>query len=460
MFNRIKQMLKAIRRKWHNDIHARLDVIEDIIRKNANMPLQYLNRGGAAGSDMGAAALRDVKREVQNFRQEQDRSLRMISNEIQSMKTASCSHAAVNVVAADAHNANQKSSHDELAVFRQNIHDAMCRITESIQEIKTCSNRHAGDEIALGIEEWTAWKNELLNTLRTWQIATLSNQISLSNPGADRCELLSPWSTAASATLFRNGSGRLCFSPHVGKISDREPVSVFSIPKCGTHYTAAALVELGFSGIIPMYACMDVWMDPDPSAPPVHLDLTPSLYHDLLLPGQIGVGHITSKEFLGGCKDQNIIVPIRDLRYAAVSCARMDKKYCSVEVLTPKDVISCLNTPFDLAPINILFQAASAVVGNMNELEGKLVRFEEMASMDQGKMKASLAVIANATRFSPEEVFSALKRAFGAKTITFTGSLTEISGIWTREVEDAFVARGYDVLNERLGYSRVYVPEK
>lgn len=312
----------------------------------------------------------------------------------------------------------------------------------------------------------------ILTILTQWQRANLCNQISLANKAAGKRTIYSPWEKRKSFFLEFNEKGQLCFLANGNPASNPRRIFVNTIPKSGTYFLGAILAEMGIIGI-PIHALTNNYAD-ERGLPPgnvakfISLPLASQI--PLMQPNQFLLAHIENYEssFLGEWmfqKNDVILLTIRDLRHCILSYMRHLDSDVDVEghitVFTP-----CVNYSSDdmydflkSKKCNDIFNTARCHLALM-ESQHKifLIRYEELMSSDRDVMLPSMEALSSALGCSVSEVIRAVEKKRDTKTATFTGDHVKLDAIWTDKVEELFIAKGGDILNEKLGYAREYTP--
>ena len=359
--------------------------------------------------------------------------------------------------------------------------DGMDRIERLIGEV-AASLRHAHERLN-GVEHALSSMPELL--MEGWardaghadalrekmddcHRAMFANQVSLAGAQAGTRDLFTPWSNRKHVILHRTEEGKICLEMETSGMG--EPVLVCSIPKAGTHFVLASLAVMGFKGISAGSMGGDILGDHRHLLPPRtyaetigfnrnaqwHFPFT--LQAECVLPGQYLAGHVWGEQLRLVCMRRKILFVIRDLRYATVSMTRMEYRndyddfrqtHCA-----PDRLIGVIEGNPEIFP------AAAGIADLMREPNACLARFEELASGDREKMDPSVQALSRATGLDAEQVFAAVLQASNSKerSWSYTGQHSTLDGVWNEEVERAFAAKGYDVLNERLGYPRSWAP--
>ena len=329
---------------------------------------------------------------------------------------------------------------------------------------RACGTRYLLEDTRYLHEQITA----LHEKIDIYHRAMFANQISLANAQGGTRDLSTPWSNRKHVILHNTEAGRLCFELEAS--GSGEPAIVCSIPKAGTYYVAAALDYMGYKrlniGGSGEYTLNDYRYVAAPSSyaetngfsAMIRWDLPFTIQAKLVRPGQYSLNHRWGEQLRLACESGKIIFIVRDLRHIIVSATRMKHRkdfadfqeaYC-----TPGNVIETILQDA------VIFSSALTIADLMHEPNACLVRFEELASGDRGKMEPSVQALSRATGLDAEQVFAAVLQASNSKerSWSYTGQHSTLDGKWTREVEAAFAAKGGDILNERLGYPREYAP--
>lgn len=323
--------------------------------------------------------------------------------------------------------------------------------------------------IALLAAGGKASPQNILTNLAKWHKANLCNQISLANKVPGRRMLYTPWEEEAKNFFLEfDEAGRICFLANPTPAATQRRIFFDSIPKSGTYFLIAILAELGFQhtgvhgdGVM----CADWKNHPGKSDTGVHFFLPLAVQIPLLRPNQLLTAHITSYEHylnIAFQKDDALLISIRDLRYCIVSWMRhrdkeikKDSTFKSLAAYNSDDVCDFL-TRFET---DYLFNVARSHVELMKSpYKALVVRYEELMSHDPDIARPSMEAISRAVGCDVSQAISAVEKMRDTKTNTFTGDHVKLDDIWNDKAEEIFVAKGGDILNEKLGYPKRYTP--
>ena len=293
--------------------------------------------------------------------------------------------------------------------------------------------------------------------------AVLFNQFSLMNPGDGAREFHAPGRERESFPLYRTDDGNWCFTLPDGRSRKTNRILVVSIPKSGTHFISKVIVELGYRRI-KIFALDDYFADIRSTAgAPGHViiatgekwlaSLPLHIASQFVLPGQVLHSHLIRNESLRHAGWNGAVLGmVRDLRCTVISYARHNNKFYSSLALSKDAIADWIRNS------NVVTWYSGFMKSAIDMPPETLpVRFEELISPTLDN--TSIQSIATAAQCSPEEALAAVDKARGAETLTWTGKITNLEEWWSDEIEEAFVARGFDVMNEQLGYPRRYSPE-
>jgi hypothetical protein len=276
---------------------------------------------------------------------------------------------------------------------------------------------------------------------------------------------MTPWSIGRQhLTLFRNKSKGLCLQIPSLKNGFKNKILVSTIPKSGTGLVAKILTELGFErvricGFDNMFADFRVLSimqhTPIRDLTPFCQSLPCEIYYDLVLPGQFVMTHLEdSEKFRHAHNEMNFLLCIRNIRFSLISLLRYLNRNDRGEIpkqddFTSNDFVQFIKTDFH---VDHLLSVSRFVNKILDYTDINLLRFEELTSNDRNYMKPSLKSISNVTGLAEDIIYLAVKKSCGSKTSTYSGQLSQLEEFWTNEVEEAFISRGFDVLNKKFGY--------
>jgi hypothetical protein len=299
--------------------------------------------------------------------------------------------------------------------------------------------------------------------LKEWQKASFYNQIALANTTHGPFTLLTPWSTGCKRmSLERLESKTICFTTPPAQNKFKNPIFVTTIPKSGTWLIGNILKVLGLQNVINGVGGSDGFPCYPVAGDNERLSLPYEVYSSLIQPGQFILSHIGDPEIIAWShRNDDILLSLRNPRAATISYLRyvnpVEGKIPGQKFFTPAQLVHFIKSSPEMRVLHVVLITAS-IIQNFSKIH--TVRFEELTSKDRNDMKPSVESIAKVTGLPDEEIYQAIAKSLGANSLTYSGSLSQLDGIWTQEVEDAFVACGLDVLSEKLGYPRHYSPKK
>jgi hypothetical protein len=276
----------------------------------------------------------------------------------------------------------------------------------------------------------------------------------------------------AQIRIFLDSQDNYCLQLPDKNKNHLQPLFHCSQPKAGTHLVNEILSLLGYWYSRDINGFGEDWVLPitgqtqyEAMFHSLFVKIPYDYMLDLLRPGQFLIGHSAASCFTGVPQEKTILYSIRDLRYATISNARYMVKIAA----------NAMNYPDPTENLLMRWFAPESVKGSyMNTKDGyydfvarqipllnraHVVRFEDITSPDSFMQSPSLQAIAKATGCDSNMVKTALGQALRVKTMTYTGKLSTLNGVWTEQVEAKFKELGGDVLNERLGYPREFTPE-
>jgi hypothetical protein len=255
------------------------------------------------------------------------------------------------------------------------------------------------------------------------------------------------------------GSDKGSFLLHPGHKANRHDKRVFvsTLSKTGTHFIDGILNELGFQQI-PFFATSNACAVTI-QGKQFFGNLPFYIQEKMVLPGQYMMGHVHGEYLHGLAGKDELLLSIRDLRYMLVSIERF-MKGIKLEEVTPQYLIDRIHGKKGNIFQEVLYRAQSFL-----PLLGRapVLRFEELIAEDRQKAWPSIEALAQVTGCTSEEVFAARDKNLRTTSTnrvtqmtTYTGRFSVLEGIWTLEVEKAFIAAGGDIINEQMGYSKSY----
>jgi hypothetical protein len=241
---------------------------------------------------------------------------------------------------------------------------------------------------------------------------------------------------------------------------------VNTVPKSGTYFLEAALRDVGFAPLRLHLAIRDVVFDfrdlPDEQ---LHVDvwnqaleLPVSLVTRLLAPGEMVVGHVSSREMIHAAREQGVCVVsvVRNLRDVVASYLKF--KVRRVAATSPADRFwRTLDEKQQLAGFIARFGDTDLVelldIAKMISADphGILVRYEELTrgvigDDAQRKLRASYPAV------FAQRLAKSLRSQLDKPNPTFSGGRTDWHQIWSEELEVYFEESGLRAANEALGY--------
>lgn len=244
-------------------------------------------------------------------------------------------------------------------------------------------------------------------------------------------------------------------------------IVIVTLPKSGTYFWGKILSECGYQDLeIHAGECMFAdyrtltlreRLDSPPDAECVHW-LPFYLQLSLLHKGQYLLGHLSfsCSPYLNG---KNFFITVRDLRTVIVSWLRFCQKRSfhandSWYGLgsTEEGVFTFLNSSY----ARDIIYYAKELVQWVSAFPDRVLRFEALDSPDSKEFSHIVDTLSALTGLDAETVNSAIGRARGTSTMTYSGKPSSTQGIWSERIEEVFCAHGLDLLNEKLGYSRTW----
>lgn len=263
-------------------------------------------------------------------------------------------------------------------------------------------------------------------------------------------------------TLYASKQG-LSFSAREGNECLPEIVIV-TLPKSGTYFWGKILHECGYQDIeihghehsiadfrsLTLQEKLDSFPEEYAHWLPFHLQLS------LLHKGQYLIGHMPFN-CLAHLKEKNFFITVRDLRATVVSSLRFgQRKRCHANAswynlgATEEGVFTLLKSP---DARDIIFHAEE--IGKwVSAFPDRVLRYEALGTPGSKEFAHVVETLSSLTGLGAETVDSAINRARGASTVTYSGKPSSTQGIWSERIEEAFCAHKLDLLNEKLGYSR------
>ena len=303
------------------------------------------------------------------------------------------------------------------------------------------------------------------------QNAMLVNNLSLANNIPGMRLLRTPWSARSHFMIYKTEDGRISIYPLNKENNKTKPVFIISIPKSGTHLLAKILTILGFYGVDKVMGLSTSYLDsrgfdiPDfceshPNFQYVHIPYDVQI--GLVLPGQIHKAHFENIEQIRLLKlhgVKSVLFIIRDIRHILIShmrhLARAKGHDYSMTSFTSSDLVDYLHRK----EANILISLGGEAIKILNEPYIHVIHFEDLAFGHFPDINRAVASICQATECEHDQVKDAILKARNTYTVTWTGNVSSLTGIWNDEAEQLFVKKGGDLINEKLGYPKHYTPE-
>lgn len=262
-------------------------------------------------------------------------------------------------------------------------------------------------------------------------------------------------------TLYATKQG-LSFSAQEGNESLPKMVIV-TLPKSGTYFWGKILQECGYQDI-EIHGGEDIIADYRSLTLQEKLDHVPELGHwlplhlqlSLLHKGQYLLGHFPFN-CLSLIREKKFFITVRDLRTFVVSWLRFgQRRRCCADTswhslgATEEGIFSFLTSP---TAQEVIYQAKE-IVKWVSAFPDRVLRYEALNSPGSKEFAHIVDTLSSLTGLDAETVDSAISRARGASTVTYSGKPSSTQGIWSERIEEAFCAHKLDLLNEKLGYSR------
>lgn len=83
-----------------------------------------------------------------------------------------------------------------------------------------------------------------------------------------------------------------------------------------------------------------------------------------------------------------------------------------------------------------------------------VVRYEDLEQPGSAEYAGVVEKLSRITGLDADRVSSAIERARGTKTFTYSGKKSSLDGIWSDRVEARFQELQGHILNEQMGYPR------
>lgn len=177
----------------------------------------------------------------------------------------------------------------------------------------------------------------------------------------------------------------------------------------------------------------------------------------LLKQGQYTMGHLlpTDDYETGKIKSIQKIYMVRELRSGLVSLMRWSQKLNDFAAVgsAREQMALFMKTP---RVGTAYYELAVGSVAWTQKRKLPLLCYEDMISAEPAAKVRCAEIIAGVVDCEVSLVLSAIDNALNAQTNTKMNTPSTLSEYWSQEAEDAFVALGFDELNEQLGYSRTW----
>jgi hypothetical protein len=389
---------------------------------------------------------------------------------------------------------NGRAGENKLGILELLVRQSQDTLEQLIGQSKENDNKTLSRLEAL-CGEISAIRNEMIlcreevNKAKEYAKASVYNQIALANRRHIPCVLHLPGGTQTFLKLRTTKNGFLHYPhPDYGNFDWPETmrgprILLTSIPKSGTMFMVSVLEELGFRHMSDnnvegtFYDAVEMLNDyQNRSRQKQHLYAVkmPLLTQlSLILPGTMLVGHFKEESLAAAFRYvDGPIAMIRDLRHVFVSFMRM-LHACNLleeqieegktvehwranidsKKLLPNDLIVQINSPTGRWILDIASRLA-----RMMDKYHCFVRFEDLMSNNDEKLRLALDIVVRATGKPEEDVYLAFSRVKNLRTQlrSYTGRHSTLDGIWTPEVEEAFISADGDAINEALGYAKLY----
>ena len=242
-------------------------------------------------------------------------------------------------------------------------------------------------------------------------------------------------------------------------------IVIATLPKSGTYFWGKILQECGYQDIeihgheqtIADYRSLTLQEKLD--TPPESAVWLPfCLQLSLLREGQYLLAHLP---FIvhPQLREKKFFISIRDLRTVVVSWLRYgQRRRCFAHHswynlgATEEGVFTLLNTSLGQE----LAHEANEISKWVSAFPDRELRFEALNAPGSKEFTHIVDTISSLIGLDAENVTSAIERARGTSTVTYSGKPSSTQGIWSERVEEVFCAHKLDLLNEKLGYSRTW----
>lgn len=256
----------------------------------------------------------------------------------------------------------------------------------------------------------------------------------------------------------------LSFLPQEGNESLPELVIV-TMPKYGTYFWGKILQEMGYLDI-EIHGSKEGISDYRSLTLQEKLDFAPEVIHwlpfnlqiSLLHKGQYLLGHLPF-HCLSELREKKFFTTIRDLRTVVISLLRFgQRRRCCAEAswygmgATEEGVFTLLNSP---VAEEIVYHAEE-IIKWTTAFPDRVFRYEALNTPDSNEFAHIVSTLSSLTGLDAKDVTSAIERARGTSTLTYSGKPSSTHGIWSERIEEVFCAHKLDLLNEKLGYSRTW----
>lgn len=265
--------------------------------------------------------------------------------------------------------------------------------------------------------------------------------------------------------LYRDDKGKLSFTlpSSTKEHSDFPGIIVVTLPKSGTHLWVKILEECGFvpTGIFShQTTCGDFRniTDEDFFQSPENIPLYLPFYLQVqcLKKGEILPGHMdfSCAKYVQG---HPILISKRDFRTAAISLLRHSQRF---KIFSNEPWYSlgateeALHSFIQSKAFALQIQLCKEIIKWEQAFPDHVVRYEDLEQPGSAEYAGVVEKLSRITGLDADRVSSAIERAHGAKTFTYSGKKSSLDGIWSDRVEERFQELQGHILNEQMGYPR------
>lgn len=240
---------------------------------------------------------------------------------------------------------------------------------------------------------------------------------------------------------------------------------IVTLPKSGTYFWGKILQECGYEDI-EIHADGHCFSDYRGHTIREKLDnftdytvqMPFFLQTQLIERGQYLLGHLPyfCAEFI---KNEIFIVTVRDLRTVFVSFLRFAQRrrhYANTAWYSLGCTEEALYTFICSPEARELIGPATELCRWVENYPEHVLRFEDLSQPESDGYCKIVDYLGRQTSLGPTAVAAAIERARGTETKTWSGKLSVVEDFWSERIENQFKLLGADVLNERLGYNRVW----